>query len=629
MQIQNVISGRIFLPLAIGYVWTYAQTISAIRENFVLKKFFFHRTAVDDYLEQMDQPDIFAVSTYVWNWEISKQVAQAVKQKWPQCKIIFGGPHVPYSAEFQKELPFVDCVITYEGEEQFAEYLLSQISPELSENVPIAGLLTAQTKNFVKRSSKVDLTKIPSPYLSGFFDPLFENPEEHNFNMVLETNRGCPYSCSFCDMQDEYYTRVKQFDLERVKQEIDWAAKNKIHFIECADSNFGFFKRDLEITEHLVKVKLATGYPKNFNFTSAKNQPQRVEEIQSLLFDHGIDRGISVSLQSFNPETLKAIKRWNEEPDSLEKKLTFYKQNNVASYVELILGLPQESKTSWAAGLANVIDHSYDTSLLIHPLSIVPNTPFSEPKYIEEHGLRYTTTRSPAQGFCFGTESPEERETICYASSTMPEADWVDSYFYGKSLVGAMYFHGLSYYICEFLKREYGVLPSQFFSRLLEYCKTSRGFFASEYKESTDLLRESLFDLRPWGRKIAGATEMYWSDQAATAMMAMRERDAFFSDLKFFIHTWLPQTQNDARLDDVMIYNLNVLEQPESDVRKQEFQYHWLDYFRGQQSLSKQTSVYTFRGRKWKDAADHALHVYWYGRKSRRCFVKGMDHEFV
>ncbi len=621
VQVQNVISGRIFLPLAIGYLWSYAKSDKKIDDNYELKNVFFRREPTEKIIDQMDNPSIIGLSTYVWNWEISKSVAKAAKAKWPDCKIVMGGPHVPYQADFQEELPYVDFVVTFGGEEQFQELLLENLSedPDFDN---IDGLITRNTKTMSKRKREENVNDFPSPYLDGFYDKLIEQHPDIHFNMVIESNRGCPYTCSFCDMQDKYYNKLNFFDLDTVKAEIEWGAKNQIEYIDCADSNFGIHKRDIGIAQIVADTKRKYGYPRMFNFTSAKNQPKHVEEIQTILGKVGIDRGISVSLQSFNQDTLDSIKRWNARNDMLEEKFSKYKTNNLESFVEIILGLPNESKESWIAGINDLLIRGYDQALLIHPLSVVPNTPFSDPSYIDEFDLKYTTTRSPAQGFCFGDESPEERETICYSSKTMPEEDWIDSYIYGKCIVGAQYFHGLSYFLALLMQREYKIAPGIFYEKQLEYSKSSKGFLNGEYISFRDNIRSSLFDLRPWGRKIFGDNDMYWSDQAAAAISIINNYQDYANDLLKFIKEEFKDIKIDL-VKEVIDYNYFMLEKPSSESQvSKTFNYNWKNYFDNLDSLKAKSETYSIEYRPWKDHHDHAIHTYWYGRKSRRCFAQ-------
>ena len=51
-----------------------------------------------------------------------------------------------------------------------------------------------------KVAKRIDnLTILPSPYLDGTFDRLAEEYPEIEWNATIETSRGCPYKCTFCD----------------------------------------------------------------------------------------------------------------------------------------------------------------------------------------------------------------------------------------------------------------------------------------------------------------------------------------------------------------------------------------------------------------------------------------------
>ena len=44
-----------------------------------------------------------------------------------------------------------------------------------------------------------ELECIPSPYLTGIFDKLIESHPKNEWLILWETNRGCPFKCTFCD----------------------------------------------------------------------------------------------------------------------------------------------------------------------------------------------------------------------------------------------------------------------------------------------------------------------------------------------------------------------------------------------------------------------------------------------
>ena len=64
------------------------------------------------------------------------------------------------------------------------------------------------------------LDDIPSPYLSGMLDNFFDG----RLSPLLETNRGCPFKCSFCHTGNDYFQKIHMFSIERIKQELEYIA---------------------------------------------------------------------------------------------------------------------------------------------------------------------------------------------------------------------------------------------------------------------------------------------------------------------------------------------------------------------------------------------------------------------
>ena len=79
-QINNVIAEATFLPLSVAYIWEYCRSNV---EGWELGDIIFERDTVENYMENIKDPDVFAISTYVWNWNISQELARAVKNKYP------------------------------------------------------------------------------------------------------------------------------------------------------------------------------------------------------------------------------------------------------------------------------------------------------------------------------------------------------------------------------------------------------------------------------------------------------------------------------------------------------------------------------------------------------------------
>ena len=82
-----------------------------------------------------------------------------------------------------------------------------------------------------------------SPYLNGMLDKFFDG----KLTPFIETNRGCPFTCSFCHTGADYYHKLNKFSQERVKAEIEYVGKKAnelgITNLHMADVNFGMYPR--------------------------------------------------------------------------------------------------------------------------------------------------------------------------------------------------------------------------------------------------------------------------------------------------------------------------------------------------------------------------------------------------
>ena len=57
----------------------------------------------------------------------------------------------------------------------------------------------------VKIERIMDLSQIPSPYLSNRLDEFLDG----KLLPITQTNRGCPFTCTFCTEGQGYWTKVK------------------------------------------------------------------------------------------------------------------------------------------------------------------------------------------------------------------------------------------------------------------------------------------------------------------------------------------------------------------------------------------------------------------------------------
>jgi radical SAM superfamily enzyme YgiQ (UPF0313 family) len=365
-----------YLPYSAGVIWSYAIADPWIKNNFEVTEWVWRRDAVEPLAQRLAQNDIVTFSTYVWNHRYNYEVARRVKELNPNVLTIFGGPEPAITDPelFVKE-PFIDIVICFEGEITFRNLMLAYPTKQFDD---IPGLLINRDGKVINTgdAKRIEsLTDIPSPYLSGVFDQLIKDNPGVMWQGTLETSRGCPFACTFCDWGSLTYNKVKKFELERVFDELEWMAKRNFDFISFTDANFGMFaERDSMIADKIIECQEKYGSPRTFSVAWAKNQKKEVVDIVKKLLDaRGFNQGLTLSVQSLDLDVLENIRRKNMEMSKLNEVFELCEQRNIPTYTELILGLPGETLETWKKNFWSLYEMGNHTGLTVFQAQLLEN----------------------------------------------------------------------------------------------------------------------------------------------------------------------------------------------------------------------------------------------------------------
>jgi radical SAM superfamily enzyme YgiQ (UPF0313 family) len=371
---------RSLIPLGCGLIISYAKTIDEINKNFNFEILMMENN-IEEIVDQLNEPYAVGLACYVWNFLGCQQLAKLIKIRFPKTKIIFGGPSIPQDKlrikEFLLENNSVDILVHMEGEKTFSDLLLHYKN---NRDLISCDGISFRTKNdeyltTKKRERIQDLDEIPSPYLTGIFDTLYEKYKKFIVGILWETNRGCPFSCSFCDWGNASVNKVTRYSIHRVVEEIKWAAERKIHYVYCTDANYGIkFDRDFQITKDIVEIIKKYKYPNTFVLNWTKNQHKSVINIAEKFQEAGVSTNTTISVQSFHEPTITAIKRGNIKLEEYMRLKTEYHLKNLSTYTELILGLPKETVQTFLDGLDKTMSHNMYDQFMIYTANILENT---------------------------------------------------------------------------------------------------------------------------------------------------------------------------------------------------------------------------------------------------------------
>lgn len=468
-------SNRNLLPLGVGLISAYSASQPALDAAYDFNIHFL-RGDPAEIAESFEAPAVVGFACYVWNFKASLRLAAVVKQRHPRTRIVLGGYSVPKEADRIAELfehhPYVDVLIHGEGEFTFADMLTALLD---GDDLGAVQGLTFRTRDatagFVttpRRSRIGNLNDIPSPFLNGAFDRLMERHGQHVTGAVWETNRGCPFACTFCDWGNADVNKVKQFDLARLEAEIEWLSRNKIYYIYLADANFGiFYDRDLSLAGKIADHSRQSGYPKFMAINWTKNSHERIVAIADRFATGGVVTSVTLAMQSFNTETLTAIKRRNIKHDSLLKLKKAFHDRDLPTYTELILGLPEENYTTFVHGLNQAMTSRLADHWVFHLCTLLENTEMWSRAHRERYGIESRICAAGISRRAFDQSEESEVEELVVGTRTMPIPEWRRAYTVGY-MSAALYNFRVAFFPMNHMQQELGIDHTAFVEHVID-----------------------------------------------------------------------------------------------------------------------------------------------------------------
>ena len=448
-----------YLPFSVGCIWSYANQFEDIKSNFKLCDVIWRRDRQTNVLDKIIDPDIVGFSCYVWNHNWNLTLAKKIKNKYPNCLIVFGGPSVN---EEWTNYKFIDVAMFGEGEVAWAELLRLY---QDNKSIP----------RYWNNPRQNDIANFPSPYTTGFFDKIIEENPDVSWFMMLETNRGCPYHCTFCGWGADYLNKLKNFNLHRVEEEIAWAITHNIHWMFVIDANSGIMKeRDVEIAWMIRRAIETPGSKiRRVTFNHAKNLNEHCFEMEKIIQDWTY--GLEIAIQSMHQPTLTAAKRINMGMNNLERAYALCRKHGIRYYTELVLGLPEETKETYINGLMQLLEFGQHDSVKTYPCTVIPNSEMDTLEYQERYGIKLIYPRDMYR-------SPEERiwddednshESIAMVSSTASASsqDLADCLSYSW-MMSQFHYAGITQLISRYLYHIKDVSYRAYYDKFYQVLKT-------------------------------------------------------------------------------------------------------------------------------------------------------------
>jgi radical SAM superfamily enzyme YgiQ (UPF0313 family) len=420
-------------------------------------------------------PDVLMLSNYVWNEALSHYFFRAAKAINPNILTVMGGPNISLEPERQlaylQRHPHLDVYALGEGDFLAHHIVRTYMDAGMSiKRLGAVGLPSSTFRN-PEGEAAIDETKprhkevedVPSPWLTGIQDEFFDG----KLAPMIETNRGCPFTCTFCVQGTKFYSKIHNFSVERIKEEIRYIARRirshspNMGTLRIADSNYGMYERDIEISACIGQMQRDYGWPTFIDATTGKNKPERiiksVEQVSGALV-------LYQAVQSLDEEVLRKVKREAIKLDAYKALEVHMRGRGLRSVSDLILGLPGESLTTHLKGLHHLLDtnihqmHNFQAMMLKG----------AELESLESRAMFKFDTRFrvlPKNYGVFDNEKVFDVEEIIVATDTLPFDDYITCRKW--HLVSSVFWNDGWFEQVARFARAHGIRNSEWWSRML------------------------------------------------------------------------------------------------------------------------------------------------------------------
>ena len=489
------------MPYPIGCIKSYLLEYSTYSSELSVEIFKDPQKFSDTFFNK--RPTVVGFGNYVWNLELSTDLAREIKLLNPNTLIVFGGPNFPLEnkrrEEWLRKRPFIDVYVVGDGEESFKEIIDEWCKTHDINKVKqkeIAGcysLINDKLHKTAEFSPRIeDLDKIPSPYLKGYLDEFLE---DSRLSPLLESNRGCPFTCTFCVDGTDDRSKIYHKSVSRFEQELEYVAtRYKGKMLTIADLNFGMYARDVEISTGIARIKEKYDYPYYIQVSAGKNNKPRILECASILKG---SMGLAASVQSLDKQVLENVKRNNISEQQLLEMTKAGNEMSANTYSEVILALPGDSKEKHFNTVLKLADSEIKI-ISMYQCMILEGSELGADisKNYWKMQTKYRVLPRCYGRYTFGKKEilTAEIEEICVGTSSLPIEDYYECRSFALTL-GIFYQDEILSELYAFLKN-FGIKPSDLLPILHENRKYYSKGINEIYQSFDNDTRNELLDDR-------------------------------------------------------------------------------------------------------------------------------------
>lgn len=420
----------------------------------------------------LSKVDVLMLSMYVWNVDRNIQIAKMTKKANPNCVILAGGPHACHKPwqldEIERYEGLVDWITPWEGEEPLANFLHGLLND-----------LPVNEKEWVDPKKPRLLDPLPrlelkgvkhSPYKLYFkdykrFAERIRSHKSHWVGAIFESNRGCPYKCSYCDWGSLIASKIKIYPKQMTMHDFEVFSELKINFVFSMDANFGIFKEDLENTRYMIELNKKTGWPREFTFCANKNKKEISNQAFVELFYAQMNPGAQINFQHTDQEVLEAIDRDNIKEEKFQEEMQLAYEHKFPMVGAVIIGMPNDTVEKWKNNFDYLMEVGFHEDMRVHDFMVLPNAPAAHPDYLKKYGIE-TVNRADSFSFKAFGEGNKYYAKFITATNTFTRDDFVEMHTWTNFVMGTHHMN-ISRFLAMYCNQFHGIKYRDFYDKLM------------------------------------------------------------------------------------------------------------------------------------------------------------------
>lgn len=301
-----------------------------------------------------EKPDLVCFSCYIWNSRMIKNICNALK-KISDVKIALGGAEVDNSFR-----DYCDYLMLGEGELKFKE-LIDHIKN---------GKEWSEDEKLVE-----NLDEIPFPYR-------FHEGKKDYVAVRIETSRGCPYSCGYCNYAERKY---REYSIEYLEKGVKYLFENyTFRNLTIIDATFNLNKDRMKKVLDIIKK-----YSKKVKVNMELKPELLDEEVIDIMKKSKLKIGCELGIQSISKDVLKGSKR-PFDIEKIKECLELLNNSRIAYKIDMMYGLPNDNFFKFLRTVNFIMKYSKQKQLPAHHFMVLNNTALCSDK----ESIRYLDTTS-------------------------------------------------------------------------------------------------------------------------------------------------------------------------------------------------------------------------------------------